>query len=207
MGMQIDELAAQVGGAADTTALRARLKERERAAYTLQQDVEGGLRGVRVVVMQGGPDAAAAAPSLEKLAKQYGDVKTAVAAALRKSEARQRQYVVRADAAPPVVVRNVLHGLRPGGNEADDGEGGIQLTALGGADAALAEERAGAARAIAADAAALHELAADLGGIVAAAAPQLDKIEAAVDTSGAQVTVGVADLAKADQYQNAYWRK
>lgn len=91
-GNTIKALTAQLGTAADTRALRAKLAKEEAAAASLITELDAGVRKGRVSQMSS-PDGGTAKRQFDRISEQYAQIRQVVVDAARVSQARQRQFV------------------------------------------------------------------------------------------------------------------
>lgn len=133
----IDNLSNAVGGPSDTTTLRNKLLAAETQAQSLQNEIELGLRRLRVSTVSKAGDASVANTQrqMKRLEEQYAEVKDSLAATVAGSRLKRRQF--QPSAAPanegPAAGRSAQGGagmgVRTGGAGTRQGQE-VEMTAI-----------------------------------------------------------------------------
>lgn len=100
-GKSIESMTGALGTANDTTLLRSKLVAEETTAASLINEIDSGIRKMRVATMRDQDRDSSAARALDRLNDQYNEVRKRVVDAVRLSQQRQRQYVPTEVPMPP----------------------------------------------------------------------------------------------------------
>ncbi len=88
--ISIESLSGGIGGPSDTTALRQRIQSAENTGIALQQEIENGLKRLRIGVMSGADHTVQR--QMKRLEDQYGEVKERFIKAVQDSRSKRRQF-------------------------------------------------------------------------------------------------------------------
>jgi hypothetical protein len=218
----LDNLSSALGGQSDTTALRAKLQATETAAQALQNEVDGGLRKLRMSIAAGGGSSSAVAGGgavtaegrqLRRLEDEYAKVKEGVAAAVAGSRLKRRQFAP-TEAGAGAAGEEVLAAARAASSAKRDGRDGgaaggimIEMGNFTDVDAAIIQERNAEALSIAKDSVALARTVQDLSELVVHQGEMLNVVEANVDAALTKTETGVGALTQASKYASSYRKK
>lgn len=215
----IGNLSAGLGSSGDTGALRQRLAAQDAAGLKLKAEIEAALRRIRVELMSKGVDHVNQR-ALKRLEEQYAEVSAKFVEAVNASRLKRREFAPKE--APPGsgggaavadgASRPGLKRLASGGAQGSSGGAEppgivIEMTAFSEVDAALAEERADEALAVAQQSAALNRVMRDMHGLVHEQEEALQTVEAKVDSALEHTEKGVAELKQAEKYVHSYRMK
>jgi t-SNARE complex subunit (syntaxin) len=205
----IESLSEAIGLANDTIQLREKILSAGRRAESLVNEIDAGIKKMRVQSMQN-PETAMK-QQLNKVENDYAQVKAKLIDTIKKSQMKQRSYqpkestlkVVKGSAAASDLEdgrsKRILNPANPNVM--------IQLKALHGVEDDIQSEKAAEARMILKDTSELHSMMKDMSELIEEQGQSLELVEEQVDETREAVMAGNRELEKAAQYQMQYRRK